>query len=215
MVARSCQTFPPPPLIIPYGGFSPVRLEARLVTLFSSAAMAAFETRPAVLPFLAFLIQASWNRGYAHRPLAQHGLSYPRLQTLLRPDSPVLRTPSSLVLRLTLSGLCPFGRFASPSLLCFDLLYQHATTSTPSADQVPVMVHPLAIGAFTHDALVRLIRNALLTGFREGIFSRRQFSRYVAACWLARAADQSPPTASPPTGPPVYGRACLSQVSLN
>ena len=35
-------------------------------------------------------------RGCAHRPLAQRGLSCPRRQTLLRPDAPVGRTPSSL-----------------------------------------------------------------------------------------------------------------------
>ena len=35
-------------------------------------------------------------RGCAHRPLAQRGLSCPRLQTLLRPDAPVRRTPPSL-----------------------------------------------------------------------------------------------------------------------
>jgi hypothetical protein len=29
----------------------------------------------------------------SHRPLAQHGLSCPRLQTLLRPDAPVWRIP--------------------------------------------------------------------------------------------------------------------------
>ena len=29
------------------------------------------------------------NHGCAHRPLAQRGLSCPRLQTLLRPDAPV------------------------------------------------------------------------------------------------------------------------------
>src|ERR1017187_3130607 len=40
-------------------------------------------------------------RGYAHRPLAQRGLSRPRLQTLLRPDAPVWRTP----FRLSLFGL--------------------------------------------------------------------------------------------------------------
>ena len=48
-----------------------------------------------------------------------------------------------------------------------------------------------------------------LTGFREEPFSRRQFSRYVAACTLASAADQSPPGSfQNPTGPHVYGRAC-------
>ena len=35
-----------------------------------------------------------------------------------------------------------------------------------------------------------------LTGFREVRLTRQQFSRPVAACTLARAADQSPPTPS-------------------
>jgi hypothetical protein len=47
-----------------------------------------------------------------------------------------------------------------------------------------------------------------LTGFREVRLTRQQYSRHVAACTFARAADQSPPTPSAPTGPPVYGRAC-------
>src|SRR5712671_4455514 len=38
-------------------------------------------------------------------------------------------------------------------------------------------------------------------------------SLYVAACTLARAADQSPP-APAPTGPPVYGRACPNRSLL-
>ena len=41
--------------------------------------------------FFPFLAQGPGvlNHGCAHRPLAQHGLSSPRLQSLLRPDPPV------------------------------------------------------------------------------------------------------------------------------
>jgi hypothetical protein len=35
-------TFPPPPLFIPYGGFSPVRLEASLVILPPSETVSGF-----------------------------------------------------------------------------------------------------------------------------------------------------------------------------
>ena len=65
-------------------------------------------------------------RGCAHRPLAQRGLSCPRRQTLLRPDAPVGRAPSSLgllgLLRpvFALAGRSPhlpfFGCSLRPSL---------------------------------------------------------------------------------------------------
>ena len=57
------------------------------------------------------------------------------------------------------------------------------------------MVHPPDIRAFTIFCQVRLFRSPL-TGFREVRFSRQQYSLNVAACTLARAADQSPPTLS-------------------
>ena len=50
---------------------------------------ASFDAGAAVHPFLAISYPGVWNDGCTHRPLAQHGLSCPRLQTLLRPDPPV------------------------------------------------------------------------------------------------------------------------------
>ena len=49
---------------------------------------AAFDGEPAFLSFLALCPGVS-VRGCAHRPLAQRGLSCPRLQMLLWPDAPV------------------------------------------------------------------------------------------------------------------------------
>jgi hypothetical protein len=50
---------------------------------------ASFDPGAAVRPFLAISYPGVWNGGCTHRPLAQHGLSCPRLQSLLRPDPPV------------------------------------------------------------------------------------------------------------------------------
>jgi hypothetical protein len=53
-------SFPPPPLFIPYGGFSPVRLEASLSpSTLPSPFRISFDAGLAIHPFLAFLIQAS------------------------------------------------------------------------------------------------------------------------------------------------------------
>jgi hypothetical protein len=53
-------SFPPPPLFIPYGGFSPVRLEASLSpSTLPSPFRISFDAGLASHPFLAFLIQAS------------------------------------------------------------------------------------------------------------------------------------------------------------
>jgi hypothetical protein len=50
---------------------------------------ASFDAGAAVHPFLAISYPGVWNGGCTHRPFAQHGLSCPRLQSLLRPDPPV------------------------------------------------------------------------------------------------------------------------------
>jgi hypothetical protein len=83
-------TFPPPPLFIPYGEFSPVRLETQpgRPVPFRSPSLAAFDAGPAFLSGLAQSPDLS-VRGWTHRPLAQRGLSCPRLPSLLRPDAPV------------------------------------------------------------------------------------------------------------------------------
>jgi len=93
IVANSLQvmpTFPPPPLLIPYSGFSRIRLEASpscgtLPLGFSKRLIFAL----AVHAVFGLSYPILWYGSDAHRPLAQHGLSCPRLQTLLRPDAPV------------------------------------------------------------------------------------------------------------------------------
>ena len=110
--------------------------------------------------------------------------------------------------KLTLAGLCPRGRSASPSLLCFVTLCAHATTSTPLAARFPLMVYPSSLGAFTGTDAVRLVQSVPSPDSEADSFSGRQSSRDVAACAYARAAVRSPQF---PTGQPVYSRACSSE----
>ena len=111
--------------------------------------------------------------------------------------------------RLARVSLCPPGRSVSPSLLFFVHLSAHATAPTPPADLVRLMAHPQVIQAFIHFVRIRLYRDYPLHWLYQGcLISKRQLSRYVAACAVARASDQSPPF---PTGTPVYGRACPGQ----
>ena len=85
----------------------------------------------------------------------------------------------------------------------------HAATSTPLADRVRLMAHPSVIRAFTAPTSARLFQDNPPHGLhRRTCISGRQSSRHVAACMLVRAAGPSLPVLAPPTGPPVYGRAC-------
>ena len=96
MAARSCGRFLHPLYSFRKAGFPHDGWRRGLATLRTSAAVpAAFDTGPVVLLRLALCPGVS-NHGCTHRPLAQHGLSSPHLQSLLRPDPPVWRTPSSL-----------------------------------------------------------------------------------------------------------------------
>jgi len=52
-----------------------------------------------------------------------------------------------------------------------------------------------------------------LTGFREVRLTRQQFSRHVAACTLARAADQSPPTPTRRQAHPCTAELARARVS--
>src|ERR1035437_1456442 len=81
---RVMPKFPPPPLFIPYG-WKPAGSSCALPNPFG----ASFDAEAAVHPFLAISYPGVWKDGCTHRPLAQHGSSCPRLQTLLRPDPPV------------------------------------------------------------------------------------------------------------------------------
>jgi hypothetical protein len=86
---RSCPRFPHPlcssrTASFPQYGWKP----ALSLRALPQASPAAFDAEPASLSGLAQSPDVS-VRGCAHRPLAQHGLLSPRLQTLLRPDAPV------------------------------------------------------------------------------------------------------------------------------
>jgi hypothetical protein len=202
-------SFPPPPLFMPYGGFSPVRLEASpSPSILPSPFGMSFDAGLAIHPFLAILFQASGIAGCAHWPLAQRGLSCPHLQSLLRPDPPVWRTPPSLAFQLTLAGLCSCGPSASPSLLCFVTPSEHAATSTPPVVQLRVMVHPSDIRALTTPNLVRLFRKTpSLASERHGFRGGSFLFMLRPTRWLGLLTSPRRRLASP-TGQPVYGRAC-------
>src|ERR1019366_2929857 len=77
--------------------------------------------------------------GCAHRPLAQHGLLSPRLQTLLRPDAPVWRTP----FRLGLFGLLGpvFALAGCPSHLPFFVCCLRQSLLQPGSPLAGVCYH--------------------------------------------------------------------------
>jgi hypothetical protein len=90
MATRSCPRFLRPLYSFRTAGFPQYGWKPAL----SSRALpkpfgASFDAGAAVHPFLAISYPGVWNGGCAHRPLAQRGLSCPRLQSLLRPDPPV------------------------------------------------------------------------------------------------------------------------------
>jgi len=196
-VANSLQilpTFPPPSPLIPYGGFSPVRLEASLGLGGPSAS--AFDHQAAVHPFRAFHIPASGTTAKPTGPwlgTVYHPRTCNRYYGLMR-QSDELR-PAWLI-QLTLSGLCPLGavRLTFPSLPCHTIhacRYLYPVGCPSSFDgSIPRSFEPSPfLSRFGCSDLPFSLAS------EKEAFSRRQFSRYVAACTFARAADQSPPTA--------------------
>ena len=123
------------------------------------------------LPFIRFWpfrIQASGTAAAPTGPwlsTVYHVRACNRYYGLIR-QSDELRPTWLFSLRWPVFARC--GLSVSPSLLCFVILSIHAATSTPSADQVRLMAHPLVMGAFTVPIAVWLFRIILLTGFREG-----------------------------------------------
>ena len=114
---------------------------------------------------------------------------------------------------LSWSVFAPQGR--PPHLPFFALTHALRPCRYPYPADCPSSFDGSSLG---HTSLHRLLFDSAvsvypLTGFREVRLTRQQFSLYVAACTLARAADQSPP-APAPTGPPVYGRACPNRSLL-
>ena len=88
----------------------------------------------------------------------------------------------------------------------------HAATSIPLADRVRLMAHLSAMRAFAAPNTVRLFQEPLPAGFPGG-HEFRDGSLLVMlrpACWFGRLARPRRQLA-PPTGPPVYGRACPSR----
>ena len=90
MATRSCPRFLRPLYSFRTAGFTqygwkPALSSCALPTPFG----ASFDAGAAVHPFLAISYPGVWNGGCTHRPLVQHGLSSPHLQSLLRPDPPV------------------------------------------------------------------------------------------------------------------------------
>ena len=96
--------------------------------------------------------------------------------------------PPAWAFRLTLDGLCPYGPFASPSLLYLVILSIHAATSTPLADRVRLMAHPSVLRAFTAPNTVRRFQEFLLAGFSGGACFRDGSLLVLLrpVCWLER-----------------------------
>src|SRR5688572_12390784 len=82
-----------------------------------------------------------------------------------------------------------------PHLPFFALIHGLCTCHYPYPADCPSSLDGSSLG---HTSLRLLLSGSAvsvcpLTGFREVRLTRQQFSRNVAACTLARAADQSPP----------------------
>ena len=110
--------------------------------------------------------------------------------------------------KLTLAGLCPRGLSVSPSLLCLVTLCAHATTSTPLAARLLLMVHPSSLGAFTGTDAVRLFQNV------PSLDSERKVFRGGSLLVMLRPARMLGLLSSPrsfSTGQPVYSRACSNE----
>jgi hypothetical protein len=171
-------TVPPPPRFIPYGEFSPVRLETQPCRPVPFRR----RLRPRLTPSLRSF--RAWLRVQAYRFAAgptgpwlsavYHARASHRYYGLMR-QSDELRP--AWALRLALGGLCPHGPFASPSLLFFAILFMHAATSIPLADRVLLMAHPSAMRAFTAPNAARLFQQLLPAGFPGGlVFGTAVFS---------------------------------------
>jgi hypothetical protein len=134
-----------PPPFIPYGGFSPVRLEASLPRQILPRVFGALFDLSFVVSVVANLCPGVSILSRGHHltvaPLSIHRLRPQALGSskvvlslpswLLRPDPPVSQAPSRLTSWL-LETVFVFRPPASPSLLCFDRPSPIADTPTPS-----------------------------------------------------------------------------------
>ena len=214
-VIKPSTSFPPPPLFIPYGGFS-------LSTAGSQPCPPApFRNLSGLrltqeLPFTRFwpfLIQASGTAAVPTGPwlsTVYHVRACNRYYGLIR-QSDELR-PAWLS-QHTLAGLCPSRavRLTFPSLSC-PALGVHAATPTPPTVRFPLMVHPPAMGAFVYSVATRLFRTCLSLVSARGHCRGGSFLvRLRPARWLGRLTRPRRALLQRPTGPPVYGRACPSR----
>jgi hypothetical protein len=207
-LGRTQQTpmFPQSPPFIPYGGFSPVRLEVRSSTV-SPSLPKRFDPRSARQPIPAY-VQA------LVAPFGAMALQLPRPEEPTSPTGPwlsavyhprpykryygLMRQSGGLHPAYGLSGavFAPKGR--PPHLPFFALLYDLRPCRYPYPADDPSSFDGSSPGPAS---LHRLLSGSAvsvypLTGFKEVRLTRQQFSLNVAACTLARAADQSPPTVS-------------------
>jgi hypothetical protein len=149
------------------------------------------------------------STGCAHRPFTPRRLfcpSHPRYYGLIR-QSRRLRFASPWATRngLCLSTACV--TFPSlPWLPC-----SHATTSTPPADRLLLLVHPSVFRAFITGLRIRLTGSFHFNWFRVDPFSKLK----VFVCLLRPVHSHGRLTSPRPvrnrTGPSCYGGACPAQ----
>ena len=189
---RLALVFPRHPPIIPYGGFSPI-------TVGSAAfyrepfRLAAFDSRSAASPQTHLMSRRYYplagSSPYGRRSLVSRrrpqalGSTWLVMSGSAIAEAPVSGTPARFVSRLIPAGLCPRGRFQSPSLLCLVTLSTPATTLTPpvtltSAEGCSISVGSLrpsggdSAAGFCH----RADQNRPLVGTSKPASLRRRFT---------------------------------------
>jgi hypothetical protein len=198
--------FPQSPPLIPYGGFSPVRLEMRSYTGCPSVRRR-LTTRSAFLRPPAFVQALVASRRGKHltavtlkSPTTPTG---PWLSAVCHPRTckryyGLMRQSGGLppVYELSWSVFALPGR--PPHLPLFALTHDLRPCHYPYPADGPSSLDGSSLGPRSLRLLLSgsAVSVCPLTGFREVCLSRQPYSRHVAACTLARAADQSPPTLS-------------------
>ena len=217
--------FPQPPPFIPYGGFSPVRLEAslseqpfrprgRLATLACSP-----DDRHTSRCFYPLSRPSPYSRHRSIHRLRPQALGSAEVMLssaswLLRPDPPVSQAPVDLTPRATPTGLCRLSACVTfPSLLWSPSA--HAISSTPPADGFHLMVHPSILEAFVTGLPTRLTGSVPLELASCGSLSRGSDVRlFATACTVAWAAGQPPPETPLRRASPVTAELAPVEVSL-
>ena len=217
--------FPQPPPFIPYGGFSPVRLEAslseqpfrprgRLATLACSP-----DDRHTSRCFYPLSRPSPYSRHRSIHRLRPQALGSAEVMLssaswLLRPDPPVSQAPVDLTHRATPTGLCRLTACVTfPSLLWSPSA--HAISSSPPADGFHLMVHPSILEAFVTGLPTRLTGSVPLELASCGSLSRGSDVRlFATACTVAWAAGQPPPETPLRRASPVTAELAPVAVSL-